>query len=221
MHIDASGIAIGAILTQPGDDGMDYPIVYSSRKLNKAERNYSTTEREALGMVFALQKYRHYLLANPFIFYTDHQALKYLVNKPLHHGRICRWLLLFQEFEFEVVVRPGKLNVGPDHLSRINTGEESTGVEDNLPDTHLFRIEAVPAELEEIAQFLENGQAPEGMSTKKKQILAMKDAPYSLINGFLYKMGLDDILRRCLLEAHYGLAGGHFQENTTGKKIQQ
>ena len=59
VHIDASGIAIRAILTQPGDDGMDYPIVYSSRKLNKAERNYSTTEREALGMVFALQKYRH------------------------------------------------------------------------------------------------------------------------------------------------------------------
>ena len=68
---------------------MDYPIVYSSRKLNKAQRNYSATEREALGMVFALQKYRHYLVANPFIFYIDHQALKYLINKPLHHGRIC------------------------------------------------------------------------------------------------------------------------------------
>ena len=54
VHIDASGLAIGAILTQPGDDGMDYHIVYSSRKLNKAERNYSTTEREALGMVFTL-----------------------------------------------------------------------------------------------------------------------------------------------------------------------
>ena len=47
-------------------------------------------------------------------------------------------------------------------------GEELTGVEDDLPDAHLFQIEVVPAELEEIAQFLENGQAPEGMSTKKK-----------------------------------------------------
>ena len=140
---------------------MDYPIVYNSRKLNKAERNYSTTEREALGMVFALQKYQHYLLANPFIFYTDHQALKYLVNKPLHHGRICRWLLLFQEFKFEVVVRPGKLNARSDHLSRIDTGEEPIGVDDDLPDAHLFRIEVVLAELEEIAQFSENGQAPE------------------------------------------------------------
>ena len=95
VHIDASSLAIGMILMEPGDNGMDYPIVYSSKKLNKAERNYSTREREALVMVFVLQKYRHYLLANPFIFYTDHQALKYLVNKTLHHGIICRWLLLF------------------------------------------------------------------------------------------------------------------------------
>ena len=57
VHIDASSLAIGAILTQLGDDGMDYPIVYNGKKLNKAERNYSTIEREALGMVFALQKY--------------------------------------------------------------------------------------------------------------------------------------------------------------------
>ena len=57
IHIDASGLAIGAILTQPGDDGMDYPIFYSSKKLNKEEINYSATEMEALGMVFALQKY--------------------------------------------------------------------------------------------------------------------------------------------------------------------
>ena len=104
-------------------------------------------------------------------------------------------------------------------MSRINTGEEPTGVEDDLPDKHIFRIEAVPVELEEIAQFLKNGQAPECMSAKKKQILAMKATPYTLINGFLYKMGLDEVLCRCvpehereniMHEAHYGLAGGHF-----------
>ena len=54
VHIDASGLEIGAILTQLGDDGMEYPIVYSNRKLNKAKRNYSKIEREALAMVFAL-----------------------------------------------------------------------------------------------------------------------------------------------------------------------
>ena len=148
----------------------------------------------------------------------------------MHHRRIFHWLLIFQEFEFKVVVRPVKLNVGPDHLSRIDTGEEPTRVKDDLPDAHLFRIEAISAELEEITQLLENGQALEGMSIKKKQILAMKVAPYSLINKFLYKMGLDEIIKRCVLEheidnimykVHYGPAGGHFQADTTAKKIQQ
>ena len=88
VHIDASALAVSAILAQPADDSTYHPNIYASRKLKKVERNSSTTEREALGMVFAPQKFRHYLLANPFIFYIDHQALKYLVNKPLHHGRI-------------------------------------------------------------------------------------------------------------------------------------
>ena len=119
-------------------------------------------------------------------------------------------LLLFQEFEFEVVFKLGKLNVSPDHLSQIDTGEEPTGVEDELADAHVFQTEAFPTDLEEY------GEAPEGMSTKKKQILAMKATPYNLINGFLYKMGLDDILRICILEhernnimyeAHYGMEG--------------
>ena len=101
-------------------------------------------------MVFALQKFRHYLLANPFIFYIDHQALKYLVNKPLHHGRICRWLLLFQQFKFEVIIRPGKANVGPDHLSRVELDEDSIGIDDDLPDAHFFRVKAIPSKLVEI-----------------------------------------------------------------------
>ena len=72
--------------------------------------------------------------------YTNHLVLKYLVNKPAFGGKICRWLLLFQEFDFEVIVKPGRLNVGPDHLSRIESGEEPTNLEDNLPDAQLFAI---------------------------------------------------------------------------------
>jgi hypothetical protein len=85
-------------------------------------------------MVYALQKFRHYLLGKHFNIFTDHSALKYLVNKPVLEGRICRWLLLFQEFDFEVIVKPGKLNAGPDHLSRVMDGEEPTNLEDNFLD---------------------------------------------------------------------------------------
>jgi hypothetical protein len=66
--------------------------------------------------------------------FTNHSALKYLVNKPVLGRRICRLVLLFQELCFEVIVKLGKLNAGPDHLSRVTNGEEHTKLEDNFPD---------------------------------------------------------------------------------------
>jgi hypothetical protein len=85
-------------------------------------------------MVYSLHKFRNYLLGKHFKLFTNHSSLKYLVNKPVLGGRICRWLLLFQEFDFEVIVKPGKLNVRPYHLSRVTNGEEPTNLEDTLPD---------------------------------------------------------------------------------------
>jgi len=67
-------------------------------------------------MVYALHKFRYYLLGSHFNMFTYHFALKYLVNKPGLGGKICIWLLLFQEYDFEVVFKRGRLNVGPDHL---------------------------------------------------------------------------------------------------------
>jgi hypothetical protein len=113
---------------------LDHPIAFASRKLSESKQNYNTTEREGLAMVYVLQKFRHYLLGKHFKMFIDHSVLKYLVNKPVLGGLICRWLLLFQEFDFEVIVKPGKLNAGPDHLSRITNGEEHTNLEDNFPD---------------------------------------------------------------------------------------
>ena len=88
VHIDASAFAIGCILAQPGEHNMDFSISYASRQMNSVERNYSTTEREGLARVYAVKKFRHYLLANKFIFFVDHHALLYLVNKPCATGRI-------------------------------------------------------------------------------------------------------------------------------------
>jgi len=118
VHIDTYGIALGAVPVQPGEK-MDHPVYYASIKLSTTERNYATIEREALAMVYSLQKFRHYLLDMPFKFFTDHSALKYLVNKAILEGKMCKWLLLFQKFTFEVVVKPGRLNVGLDYLSRL------------------------------------------------------------------------------------------------------
>ena len=117
VHIDALNFAIGAILAQPGKKNMDFPILYASRQLNSAERNYTTTKREGLGMIYAVKKFHHYLLANKFVFFVDHQALLYLVNKPCSTGRIVRWFIILLEFDFTVVVKKGTMHQRANHLS--------------------------------------------------------------------------------------------------------
>jgi hypothetical protein len=72
VHVDASSIALGAVLAQPGEGDIDHPLAFSSRKLSTAEINYTTTEREGLAMVYALQKFCHYLLGGHFKMFTDH-----------------------------------------------------------------------------------------------------------------------------------------------------
>ena len=69
---------LDVFLTQPHEGNMDLPVSYASRQLNSAEKNYTTTEREGLAMIYVVKKFWHYLLANPFAFYVDHQALLYL-----------------------------------------------------------------------------------------------------------------------------------------------
>jgi hypothetical protein len=94
---------VGGRLSQNVIGKSDQLVVYVSRFLNIVKHNYSTTKREALSMVFALQKFRHYLLGNKFVFYVDHMALVYLVNKPQVLGIIARWLLLFLEYDFTIM----------------------------------------------------------------------------------------------------------------------
>jgi len=73
--------------------------------------------------------------------FTNHSSLRYLVNNLMLGGRICKWLLLFQEFEFEVVVKHGRSNAWPDHLSKITNGEEPDKLEDKFPDAQLFSVQ--------------------------------------------------------------------------------
>jgi len=86
VHVDASCITPGVVLTQASEGELDHPIAFASRKLFKDEKNYSTIEREGLAMVCTLQMLKHYLLERHFKMYTDHSALKYLVNKPVLGG---------------------------------------------------------------------------------------------------------------------------------------
>jgi hypothetical protein len=160
VHVYASSIALGAVLAQPGEGDIDHLLAFASRKLSTTEIDYTTTRREALVMVYALQNFCHYLLGGHFKMFIDHFALKYLVNKSVLGGRICRWLLLFQEYDFEIIVKPRRMNKGPYHLSRLEHGEEPTRLEDTLSDAQLLAIRKIDDHFADIVQFLSTGMAP-------------------------------------------------------------
>ena len=94
-------------------------------------------------MVYVIKKFRHYLLANKFVFFTNHQSLLYLMNKPCNTSRIVIWFLILLEFDFTIVVKKGITHQRANHLSRLINGEAPTRVNDDLLDAYLFNIEMI------------------------------------------------------------------------------
>ena len=206
VHVDASNFAIGAILAQPGEKNMDFPISYASRQLNSAERNYTTTEREGLGMIYVVKKFWHYLLANKFTFFVDHQALLYLVNKPCNTGRIVRWFIILLEFDFTMVIKKGTTHQHVDHLSRLTNGEPPKGIDDDFLDAYLFNVEIIPKWSEKYVPLMTIGQFNIPIPLREKRSLIQETATLKMLAGCLYKEGQDGILRLCIEpfeKAHY------------------
>ena len=103
---DMSDHAIGVVLGQ-WIDKQPHVIYCASMILNNAQLNYSTTEEEFLAVVFALEKFRSYLIGSQIIVYTDHAALKYLLTKKNAKARLIRWILLLQEFDLQIRDKKG------------------------------------------------------------------------------------------------------------------
>ena len=114
---DASGFATGAILQQDQGKGLQ-PIAFMSHKMNPAQRNYPVHEQELLAIIRSLHEWRHYLHGAKFQVVTDHMSLKHFMNQPTLSARQARWSEFMQEFDFEIVHRPGKQNEAADALSR-------------------------------------------------------------------------------------------------------
>ena len=114
---DASDYAVGAVLGQRVEK-RPHVIYYASKTLIDAQLNYTTTENELLAVFFALDKFWSYLLGSKVVVYTDHSTLRHLLSKDTK-PHLIRWILLLQEFDYEIKGKKGSENVVTDHLSRI------------------------------------------------------------------------------------------------------
>ncbi|KAK1680467.1 hypothetical protein QYE76_041315 [Lolium multiflorum] len=137
---DASDFAVGAVLGQRVDKKLNV-IHYASKTLDAAQRNYATTEKELLAVVFACDKFRPYIVDSKVTIHTDHAAIRYLMTKKDAKPRLIRWVLLLQEFDLHIIDRKGADNPVADNLSRLeNIAYDPVPVNDSFPNEQLAVI---------------------------------------------------------------------------------
>ncbi|CAM8982831.1 unnamed protein product [Rhodiola kirilowii] len=224
---DASDYAVGAVLGQKVDK-KPVVIYYASRTLDVAQKNYSTTEKELLAVVFALEKFRSYLLCTKVVVYSDHATIRYLMTKKEAKPRLIRWILLLQEFDVEIRDKKGIENTVADHLSRLVREEDAGQITETFPDEHLYAISGKMPWFAPLVNYLVGGKFPPSYS--RAQCLKLKhDAKYYVWDDpYLWKIGVDQILRRCIPDDeiasvisffHELECGGHFGPRRTARKI--
>ena len=199
--------------------------------------NYTTTEKELLTVVFALDKFRSYLVGSLVIVYTDHAALKYLLTKPDAKPRLIRWVLLLQEFHLEIRDKKGVENVVADHLSRLpvdGRDQDTSPIQELFPDEQLFSIKSITPTstpwFADIANYLASGKIPHHWSSNDKKKFFRNVRVFMWDDPYLYKYCSDQVIRRCVPDdefesiihfCHSYACGGHFSTKKTIAKVLQ
>lgn len=169
LMCDVSDFTIGAVLGQRLGK-IFHAIYYTSRTLTKAELNYIIIEKELLVVVFAFDKFRSYLVCTRVIMYADHSAIIYLVAKKDAKPRQLRWILLLQEFDFEIRDKKGIKNQVAGRLSRLEVGNEDGNVKvikDNFIDEKLLVGTTLPWYVD-IVNFLVSNLLPPNLNSYNK-----------------------------------------------------
>jgi reverse transcriptase-like protein len=177
--------------------------------LNEAHVNYVTTEKKILAVVYALEKFRSYLIGSKIIVHTDHAALNFLLNKKDAKPQLIRWILLLQEFDLEIVDKKGAKNSVADHLFRLVLDEVSGApdIDDSFPDDQLMILTDVDKTpwLADIANCLASGVLPTVLSEHYRKQFLRDLRYYYWDDPLLFRSCGDGMLRRCVpeFEVHY------------------
>ena len=237
LFVDASSTGIGFTLAKI-QNGKEVVIAYNGRGLNQAEQNYSTTEREALALVEGINKFQPYLHNHKFTVVTDHSSLRWLMNVKDASGRLARWALLLQQYDFNIVHRPSRIHGNADCLSRRPYDScKMISLKKEEPRTsHTQEMQRRDPEIAVMIDFLENDILPTNDKDARK-ILLTSDNFYIGQDGLLYHIDFNRrrnaresfsqlvvpaVLRfEILSNVHDHIAGVHFGLNKTFSKLKQ
>lgn len=242
---DASDYDVEAVLGQRKDKKL-HVIYYASRTLDEAQMNYATTKKELLAIVFALDKFRSYLVGAIIIIYTNHAAIRYLLTKKDAKRRLLRWILILQEFDMEIKYKKGIENVVADHLSRLeNLKPEQVPIDDEFQydkliahlegqetdklNKTILAISSVPWYVD-FVNYLAAGVLPPELTYQQNKKFFHDLKQYYWDEPLLFKRGTNGIFRRCVpkeeiesIITHFHSApyGGHASTSKTFAKILQ
>jgi len=187
------------------------------------------TGNELFAVVFALEKFKSYLLGTKVIVFTDHATLRYLLKKKESKPRLNRWILLLQEFDLEIKDKKGVKNHVTDHLSRLGTEDIQTEtIRETFLDEQLYVLHSSTRPwYADLVNYLVTKEFPPGLSTSQKDKLRAY-AKYFWDTPYLWKFCVDQVVRRCVAQDefhsiltffHSHSCGGHFGAKRTTHKV--
>ena len=178
VESDASDVGLGAVLTQ-GDN----VIAYASRSLTASERNYSATEKECLGVVWSLNKFGMYLEGRPFTVITDHKPLIYLQQLKEPRGKLARWRISLENYDFNILHRPGQLMTVADALSRAPVNV--VRLEGVMTEQEIIALQREDTDVQAMREWVKTKQKPRNIKRHVQCFISREGNNLKLVNNVL------------------------------------